>query len=229
MSSQPNRALKETQDLYSKQEIEVVRGMKKLILYPLGLSLLFLSSFASAAMVTENWSANVNLISANVDGFSLGEQITWSVTYDDASLAWHEYAISDGSLAATHTRSPFDGTSGFHYASDATFDFGDTFGRLLDDDDIGRLYTRIYGYIEESTNSTGNQLKQSYQDLVGYIFNLNTGGSGGFSLFSPTAGYKQVGFESAAIVAPVPLPAAAWLFGSALLGLLGVNLRKREA
>jgi hypothetical protein len=203
--------------------------MKKNILYPIGLLLLFLSSLASAATVTETWSANVNSISANVDGFSLGEQITWSVTYDDESIAWHEYSISDGSLAATHTRSPFDGSSGFHYASDTTFDFGNTFGRLLDDDDIGKFYRTTYGYTEQSTNSTGTQLKQSYQDLVGYIFNLNTGGSGGFSLYSPAAGYKQVGFESAAIVAPVPLPAAAWLFGSALLGLLGVNLRKREA
>ncbi|MCX2980977.1 VPLPA-CTERM sorting domain-containing protein [Halieaceae bacterium IMCC14734] len=54
-----------------------------------------------------------------------------------------------------------------------------------------------------------------------FSVDINTGGS--WSTFTPGI----VNINATATLSPVPLPAAAWLFGSALLGLAGVS-RKRK-
>mgnify|MGYP001144910960 CR=1 FL=1 len=40
-------------------------------------------------------------------------------------------------------------------------------------------------------------------------------------------GFKDQDFQSGGMISPVPLPAAAWLFGSGLLGLVGMARRKK--
>ena len=53
-----------------------------------------------------------------------------------------------------------------------------------------------------------------------YSFDTSTG-------VSTYAGDTSFGYQSGlANISPVPLPAAAWLFGSALLGLIGYSRRK---
>jgi hypothetical protein len=42
-------------------------------------------------------------------------------------------------------------------------------------------------------------------------------------------GFKDQDFQSGGMISPVPLPAAAWLFGSGLLGLVGMAIRKKTA
>jgi hypothetical protein len=39
-------------------------------------------------------------------------------------------------------------------------------------------------------------------------------------------GFKDQDFQSGGIISPVPIPPAAWLFGSALIGLVGSNRKK---
>jgi hypothetical protein len=39
-------------------------------------------------------------------------------------------------------------------------------------------------------------------------------------------GFKDQDFQSGGLISPVPIPPAAWLFGSALIGLAGFNRKK---
>ncbi len=47
-----------------------------------------------------------------------------------------------------------------------------------------------------------------------------------FDEFDPTASDDNVAYDSIIFTSPVPAPAAIWLFGSALIGLIGVAQRK---
>jgi hypothetical protein len=64
-------------------------------------------------------------------------------------------------------------------------------------------------------------------NFSGVLTATDTGGSGA-SLFTTSANW-QIDAIDPPIVAPVPIPAAAWLFGSALIGLAGANRRKLKA
>jgi hypothetical protein len=63
---------------------------------------------------------------------------------------------------------------------------------------------------------TGTDFVVALDKDVEYKFRVQKIGAGG-----------QVDFDGSITVSSVPLPAAAWLFGSALLGLVGIARRKR--
>ncbi len=72
-------------------------------------------------------------------------------------------------------------------------------------------------------DDSGNGTLPGLWDLAFFSPTFNNA-AGALTLFGQTAG---VFFEGT--VSPVPVPAAAWLFGSALLGLAGVGRRRAKA
>jgi hypothetical protein len=61
----------------------------------------------------------------------------------------------------------------------------------------------------------------TFEAQAGQVYSIYIGGHAGFGHFEPHAGYKLN-----ITTAPVPVPGAIWLFGSALLGFTGLS-RKR--
>jgi len=84
---------------------------------------------------------------------------------------------------------------------------------------LNTSYTLYYdaGLIFSSGGNAAGSMHAS-MNLLSMPFNLPTG----FTVNSADAGIVNNAFVSA-----VPVPAAAWLFGSGLLGLVGVVRRKR--
>jgi len=81
----------------------------------------------------------------------------------------------------------------------------------------------------------GSFLDTKHPDLLTF-FGLPTGDYvGGFNISFSTSGTPSVGdaftsnelFSGDVVNSPVPVPAAAWLFGSGLLGLVGIARRKK--
>jgi hypothetical protein len=80
-----------------------------------------------------------------------------------------------------------------------------------------------------STNSAGTYTTGSggSQNLYSWTTGQTSGGSGKTQIYSVgTLSISSGGVVSAANAAAVPLPAGLWLFGSGLLGLVGVGRRK---
>lgn len=202
-----------------------VDGMKKMF----GLALVVLMGLTTnsfAAMVTETWSAYITGFSSNVDTFTVGEQIQWSVTFNDEQHTSHKYWDSDGSVSQTLNWPPFNGTSGYNYASDATFDFNNIFTRLLGGDLINDSTDQHFGWATNYTFVSGEINHRQQYGLDSMSLFLQNGG-GNFSLAGIDTGFRQISFDSASI-SPVPIPAAVWLFGTGLLGLLGLSYRKNK-
>lgn len=62
----------------------------------------------------------------------------------------------------------------------------------------------------------------SFNAMAGQVYTVLLGGASGGSVFGPREGYAL----SISTAAPVPVPGALWLFGSALAGLIGVQRKK---
>jgi len=62
----------------------------------------------------------------------------------------------------------------------------------------------------------------SFEAQAGQVYSILLGGYSGAGNFGPHAGYSLS-------ISSVPVPGAVWLFGSALLGLVGFNRRKQPA
>lgn len=62
-------------------------------------------------------------------------------------------------------------------------------------------------------------------------FNITDGLMADHVVFSISAssGFETIGMDNIAFVSAVPVPAAVWLFGSGLLGLIGISRRKKAA
>ena len=82
---------------------------------------------------------------------------------------------------------------------------------------------------------TFTALRDNSNAIIGYQSNQLTAGSYKFDVSGKTSGLMGGNYavqfsslpSSSVAVSAVPLPAAAWLFGSALLGFTGLNRRKQ--
>jgi hypothetical protein len=73
----------------------------------------------------------------------------------------------------------------------------------------------------DSTVDAANSI--SFNASAGVVYTILLGGNSGGTVFNPKEGYALN-----ITTAPVPVPAAFWLFGSALVGLTGVARKKRR-
>ncbi|MBK9307733.1 MAG: hypothetical protein IPM58_11755 [Nitrospira sp.] len=109
------------------------------------------------------------------------------------------------------------------------WDVGSTSDRLLayQNNADNPLGTSGLGFLDSASSATpGGSAVQSFTNLPAGTYTLFVGGN--FTGFSGTPGKYTVDVTAS----PVPLPAAAWLFGSGLLGLGSLargRMRKRNA
>jgi len=114
---------------------------------------------------------------------------------------------------------------------------------------FGDIYDNMLGNTLDNTNSVPTGLKADVSFALGWNFTLAAGDLVTINLnlsdvFNTSGFYLQhtdnevgsnfdlsesVYYWSDLSISPVPVPAAIWLFGSGLVGLIGLGLRKKKA
>ncbi len=126
--------------------------------------------------------------------------------------------LGDGTTAMHHVGTqPITTQFGEYSLTDATLDYDFTFTPSQDVDDryaIGIDTLSLYG---------GN----TSELLSGIINELNQSGESPIVLSAPFTVPMTIAGAVDLQADPVPVPAAVWLFGSGLLGLIGVKRRKK--
>jgi len=175
------------------------------------LLLVGLGSGAQAALVTFNLTGSVTYDDtgdgSNVFGLSVGDPVTATGTFDDSLIGGN---IISGS-----------GTIAVSSIPDLVITVGSEIFTASDDNGSG-LLTIISGTVIDGIGPAGFVYSGTNPNLftsdatetfIGTEDNYNSQIFGTWNTFTLT---------------PVPVPAAVWLFGSGLLGLVGVARRKRN-
>lgn len=176
-----------------------------------GILMLFGAAAAQAALVNFTLTGISDGSSGSPYGINLGDNIFASGTFDDSAIAsgtvYFDQAHSGNTMTINAGSLTLDNTQDDNYAAGGS--------PKLEFDGSGNLIGLGYnvGFLDGSAFDSGT--------LSGWIvndasFNLATG-SWTASSFSMTP------------VAPVPVPAAVWLFGSGLLGTFALTRRKKRA
>jgi len=183
----------------------------------LGMLLIMVAGSAHAAMINYTITGDITDQGANTFGLLTGQTITASGVINTAPSI--DYQIESGSLLGGDATGSIN--FGFGSGNTMTLTVGNTNFSPLDE----------YNYLSGSTT-----ISFSAGLLLGvdsYIFPGTNGPSGFESLglaFNDWDTMTGVWRTSMAFVSstpsPVPVPAAAWLFGSGLLGLIGFAKRK---
>jgi hypothetical protein len=160
------------------------------------------------------------------------------VTFDSYTTGGYTYVMGDGSSAAVNvnatswTITGFSGTPAF--ATGGTLSSGgsggvDGFGTMNQTVNSFDGYTNGYTEISFTLTNTGS----TSWTLASQVLTPNgTGSSAAAHVFvcsapcTAAAGALATGFVSNGPLAQVPIPAAAWLFGSGLLGLIAIARRR---
>lgn len=130
---------------------------------------------------------------------------------------------TSGTVFSSSQKGAFSNTYNFTLSSLSHLAGVVTNNRLSTKLDIKDLNLSIYNSANTLLSSTGsgvsafdpNLLAGSYHAVVTGTVTGSKGGSYSFSLY--------------AVPQPVPVPAAAWLLGSGLIGLVGVARRRKQA
>ena len=194
--------------------------------------LLVTTSFTSpsfAALVSWDFSGTINLgITNQIQEFSVGDTYQFNIQFDSEQIG-----INTGSFTRYFGNATF-GSNGYQAS--------DTSGEILIADAPGSISIRIIGddaILPDVTDTNGNSvtvsdvtislalpvtLSELLSDNIfidNYLYNSTT-----MTVRMPGAG--GVLSDNVSIgVSTVPVPAAVWLFGSGLLGLIGVARRKK--
>ena len=152
----------------------------------------------------------------NIQAFGPGTY-TFTTDGNTGSAAWNT-TTTGGAASPTQTMTVGAGQVGLHML----FDWGTSFNiDLVDVTNVNGSYTAPFwsGAATTTDSWSGNNT---------HIWGLaSTGGQGMPN--GPFVGYMaNFNVYNGANVAPVPIPAAAWLFGSGLIGLVGVSRRRRQ-
>jgi len=206
--------------------------------------LLSVSSIAHAGLITKYYVAD--LTSENTTLLSVGDTITWSVTFDDTSLVMNQYddgldgvaGTSDDFSNATFTTTP---TSSYNIYANATFDFQSLIA--ASNNEIAIL-TGLYADINQfnrswyfaRTNGTQNQMTTFYDDITFDAADFPTtlgGGTGSFkhyyrnnlnNLLSINLNFNKV----REVVQTVPEPSTLAIFALGMIGLASRRFKKQS-
>lgn len=144
-----------------------------------------------------------------------------SGTYNDVTGDFNATmgVSTGGTFTLTGTGLLFDGSGTLANNSQLSITFTNPTG-LLQANEIGFLP----GYICcGSSNQDPNSLIASGGNMVITLWGANFGGG----IFNGNYVTHDLGIDLRLSMSPVPIPAAVWLFGSGLLGLVGVARRKK--
>ena len=184
--------------------------MKKTHSYIVAVFMLFGMSSANAALVDFTLIGNVETADAgNIFSLSAGNTITATGSIDDSLLAGGTSGLITNLLIT---------------AGDLTFNesmdlFGEAWIRLTAN---GDLYALTYQAEEDQLGSLA-RFHSSFDSFLGSSISTTPDE---FGLY-PTLGITGHWDVSSFTATVVPVPAAVWLFGSGLLGLVGVARRKK--
>ncbi len=226
--------------------------MKKYILIMCTLIASLAMSTANAATVTVNYDAgtlqdttaitNYATTGANMDGMNL------EITYGDGtstSALWGNTGISSG--VATWTGGFLELIGDSFYSSwnlvaqtgissillDAAI--GNSLFDTTFDNSLGTVGSAAGRDFSVTSASADYNITATYIDAIGVAGNAAVGDIYRYLFidFGQTAYTGTLGFlqdtDNLRDISPVPVPAAAWLFGSALLGFFGFSRRKNLA
>lgn len=98
---------------------------------------------------------------------------------------------------------------------------GQWFGHLLFD--WGPSMDTDLVLVWDVTHQLDGSIELVSTDVISDFFPMGSGAPGHPTIEGPTVGFS---YSFDLLLTPVPVPAAAWLFGSGLLGLIGVARRK---
>jgi len=200
--------------------------------------LAMVSTSASAAPITVNWTGTVTAtgVAGSVD---IGDTISGYYTYDDGTTVTTSVynPAADSNTFVTNHDSYFsvNGFSGYTTGNNiAVFnDFSVSTGDQFDTRGYGAPYfgdtiggfsvTQIFVRFNDSTaTALDTSALPSFLDPADFDNNLKSRIDGPGIQF-------QIDDFSFSEASTVPVPAAAWLFGSGLLGLIGVARRKTNS
>lgn len=202
---------------------------------------LFAALFLSLALAFSNVEASTVTFEDNaVDTIQTGSIVSGELTFTPVS---GKFYTSASHLGATNgTNGLLAGEGHYQYSPNTAFDFGGGFSFKQTDNSVFNLNSLDSGlsWSQFSTGSvvfTGHQsdggiltkllsFNKAYTNFVFCWTNLLSVEVSGNSNFGYVA-YDNINVTSMAGGAnAVPVPAAVWLFGSALAGLVGLGRRK---
>ncbi len=233
-----------------------VRPLKfsKMVLALAGLSIFPLTSQASLVIKLDDGIHAPIVVSDGSSG-DLAESVTGLNSIIQSLGNWSVNVVSSGNIGSTPT-SPLLSLTSFNVSFTGPTAPASPLKIFLTDTGYGPtpgLFNLKVGGIQSGGASvtakyfydTGNtpfalsnQLGTTQTFTTGAYSNQQTAGPGGIipNFYSLTleaditnvpGGFFNSQFTSTLSAAPVPLPAAAWLFGSAAMGLLGMRKRKK--
>jgi len=203
-----------------------------------------LSTVTNAATVTETWNATI-FESVNTS-YSIGDSITWGITYDDQDNYF--YSFDNGANGLDDNGSGDDGafkychventdldcnnkSSTLPLMANAVFDFSSIYETFLASTSITSfLDTSSFSNDIRFTETNGIENFSSISDYYEFTFQ-NLPGNGSFVLRgrdeNQTLAPSYIQFTDVSFVSTVPIPSAVWLFGSGLISLVGFARRKK--
>lgn len=179
-----------------------------------GLLMLLSLSGAQAAMVNFTVSGYVDSASAPTFGLDIGSTITASGTFEANAVSTSPYTVYFDSAHTGNTMTIVAGTLTLNQTQDDSYASGG-FPKITFDNSGNFLGIDFHvGFVDYSAFDSYSSNLPNPSTFIMNDANFNTvAGTWTASTFAMT---------------PVPVPAALWLFGSGLLGLVGLTKRKQK-
>lgn len=190
-------------------------------------ALLATTTGAQAAMV--DFAGSLNMVAGTGFSFGIDPNVTGTLDFDAVSggltgnFGGSDYT-ADLVFVSTEAAGTWSYTAGAGDAGNATYTWGASNG----DVDLpagGVVIGLLFNW--DGTPSNNIPVLVGWADTVGAVVALDladTDIQGGTAM--QTAPFPGTNAQFDGSLTPVPLPAAAWLFGSAALGLIGLGRRR---